>query len=68
MQETNGRDGQARYVLLADLNQTVLEPLMQRLLLAPVFDPERVELALPADRRHERLQPAGFQPDRKSVV
>ncbi len=35
LQETNGRDGQARYVLLADLNQTVLEPLMQRLLLAP---------------------------------
>ncbi|MFM2251945.1 MAG: hypothetical protein RJB68_282 [Pseudomonadota bacterium] len=35
LQESTDRDGQARYVLLADLGQTVLEPLMQRLLLTP---------------------------------
>ncbi|MDH4450106.1 MAG: YihY family inner membrane protein [Rhodoferax sp.] len=35
LQETTGRAGQARYVLLADLGATALEPLMQRLLLAP---------------------------------
>jgi membrane protein len=35
LQESNSRDGQARYVLLVDLGQTVLEPLMQRLLLTP---------------------------------
>ncbi len=35
LQEAAGQDGQARYVLLADLGQTMLEPLMQRLLLQP---------------------------------
>jgi len=35
LQEATGQEGQARYVVLADLSQTVLEPLMQRLLLQP---------------------------------